>query len=123
MDIEKKLESVFASNIEINPDEIIDRFHYQRVIRNRQKRRLLNGAAAAVIILLVGVFSISLFNGHSSIILTENQPASIEDTLTDEMVDGFAYYLIDESKDIWETLEFLNEIGYEPVTNLINGGS
>ncbi|NIA18670.1 MAG: hypothetical protein GWO85_01075 [Simkaniaceae bacterium] len=123
MDIEKKLESVFASNIEINPDEIIDRFHSQRVIRNRQKQRLLNGAAAAMIILFVGVFSINLFNGHSSIILTENPPASIEDTFTDEMVDEFAYYLMDESEDIWETLEFLNEIGYEPVTNLINGGS
>jgi len=123
MNIEKHLESIFDSNNEINPDELMGRFHRQRIKRNRHKHQLMNGMAATVIILFVGVFSVNLFNGHNTPIVIENYSETMDDAYTDEMVEEFALYLMDESEDIWETLEFLNEIGYEPVSNLMSGGS
>jgi hypothetical protein len=44
------------------------------------------------------------------------------DSETEEYVYDLAEYLVENSDDIWETLAFFDNIEFEPVTNMNDGG-
>jgi hypothetical protein len=44
------------------------------------------------------------------------------DSETEEYVYDLAEYLVENSDDIWETLAFLDNIEFEPVTKMNDGG-
>ncbi|MFQ6605804.1 MAG: hypothetical protein ACE5D8_09670 [Fidelibacterota bacterium] len=109
---------------QIDSDVLLQRFHSLRAERYRRRSQRVTGIAA---LLLLGLVSILTLQQISSAPfdsgLTVESTDVYEEELTEDVYLEFASYLVDESEDLWETVEFLYDIDYEPITELITGGS
>ncbi len=105
-----------------DPDQFINRLHDARLEANIRKTRRFSAVQAFAVLLIVGFLS---FSGLSNQQVTNQSNAliwssyQIPDSLVSNYQNDIAYYLIDESDDIYSTAEFLNSIDYEPLTALL----
>ncbi len=123
MGIEQKLYAMLQQSVDVDTETMLSKFHSARFQRQKRKQQMMKGLMASMIIILVGFLSINQFDISNKTQIVVSTAKEKNSELTQEMVEEFAVYLVDESDDVWETIEFLNEIGYEPVTNIVNGGS
>jgi hypothetical protein len=109
MKIEKQLQNMFSDETTSpDADNFLDKLHSTRKKRARRTQRLTYSISALVVVLLVGALTITQLNNNSF----ENQYyTDIE--MTDEMFDEMMVYLVEESDDIWSTMEFFYEIENE----------
>jgi hypothetical protein len=109
MKIEKQLQNMFSDETTSpDADNFLDKLHSTRKQRARRTQRLTYSISALVVVLLVGALTITQLNNNSF----ENQYyTDIE--MTDEMFDEMMVYLVEESDDIWSTMEFFYEIENE----------
>ncbi len=123
MDFEDQLKSVIRSG-ENMPDQeqFISRLHHRRRQELLNRHRLFSGVSALVLLVMVTLLAISQLNDQPGYLPEEeyysmmDEPDSVQIA---EFLDEAVLYLLDQSDDIWSTLEFLTEIQYEPVTNLL----
>ena len=121
MNIEKRIQNLFSEeHADINPDSFLDRLHNTRERNTRNQQRLSYGISMSVIVLLVGVLAFTqLSNNASSIqyeeyILSEN----ISDEMAEEYYDELAIYLVENSDDIWATMEFFYDANFQIINNM-----
>jgi hypothetical protein len=109
MKIEKQLQNMFSDETTSpDADNFLDKLHSTRTQRARRTQRLTYSISALVVVLLVGALTLTQLNNNSF----ENQYyTDIE--MTDEMFDEMMVYLVEESDDIWSTMEFFYEIENE----------
>jgi len=123
MDFEDQIKSIIRAGESIpDQDQFISRLHQRRRQEILNRHRLFSGVSALALVVMVMLLAISQLNNQPGYPpekeyyseMTEPDSAQIA-----EFLDEAALYLLDQSDDIWSTLEFLTEIQYEPVTNLL----
>ena len=83
----------------------------------------MNGLSAGIIVAVFGLITTSQLTDDPTIFASNDlTPLEIMDKETEEFVYELAEYLVENSDDIWETLTFLDEIEFETVVAMNNGG-
>ena len=116
MNIEKQIQNLFSEETtEINADRFLDRLHNTREKRIRNQQRLSYGISMSVIVLLVGVLAFTQLSNNASYIQYEEYLLSenITEEMAEEYYDELAVYLIENSDDIWATMEFFYDTNYQ----------
>jgi hypothetical protein len=123
MNFEAKLKDQFVGpDSEIDADAFVKNLHKTRIKKAAQFQRIKTGIVSSVFLIIVGLFTIFQ--------LDENAPGNHEYQqelfqlgITEEYEEEFnnylAYYLVDESEDIWTTLLFLYDSDYQPIISLV----
>ncbi len=123
MKIEKQIQSLFSEeHAAIDPDSFLDRLHSTREKRIRNQQRLSYGISMSVIVLLVGVLAFTQLSNNASSIQYEDYIISenISDEMAEEYYDELAVYLVENSDDIWSTMEFFYDTNYQTNNNMEN---
>ncbi len=123
MNIEKQIQSLFSEeHAEINPDSFLDRLHNTREKRIRNQQRLSYGISMSVIVVLVGVLAFTQLSNNASSIQYEEYLISenITEEMAEEYYDELAVYLVENSDDIWLTMEFSYDANYQTNNNMEN---
>ncbi len=123
MNIENQIQNLFSEEpTSLNADRFLEKLHSKREKRIRYQQRLSYGITMSVIVLLVGVIAFTqLSNNASSIqydeyLISEN----ITEEMAEEYYDELAIYLIENSDDIWTTMEFFYDTNYQTINNMEN---
>ena len=123
MKIEKQIQNLFTEeHADINLDSFLDRLHNTREKRIRNQQRLSYGISMSVIVLLVGALAFTQLSNNASSIQYENYIISenISDDMAEEYYDELAVYLVENSDDIWSTMEFFYDVNYQIISNTEN---
>ena len=84
----------------------------------------MNGVAATVLVALFGMASFSQLTDDPTVYRsTDLYAMEVMDSETEAYVYELADYLVSTSDDIWETMAFLDDIQFEPVVAMSNGGT
>ena len=113
MNIEKQIQNLFAEeHADINPDRFLDRLHSTRDRRVRNQQRLSYSISSFVVVLLVGLLSITQLNDNASDIQYNQYyaDADISEEMMEEYYDEISLYLVEQSDDIWSTMEFFYDV-------------
>ncbi|MFQ6613648.1 MAG: hypothetical protein ACE5D1_02285 [Fidelibacterota bacterium] len=106
------------------PDKtaFINRLHDARLEADVKRMRFISAIQAVSMLLVVGYLS---FSGLSEDRLTAQTSAlaweksGLDDSLRYDYEYDLALYLIDQSEDIYSTVEFLESVDYQPLTALL----
>ena len=91
--------------------------------RHVEKMGIIYGVTAAAFVAVFGLMTTNQLSDDPAA-YTSNylKPLEVMDSETEEYVYDLAEYLVESSDDIWETLAFLDNIKFEPVTTMNDGG-
>ena len=120
MNIENEIQNLFSEETtEINADRFLDRLHTTREKRIRNQQRLSYGISMSVIVFLVGVLAFTQLSNNASNIQYEEYLISenISEEMAAEYYDELAIYLVENSDDIWSTMEFFYDANYQIINN------
>jgi len=88
-----------------------------------KKMGIINGITAAAFVAVFGLMTTNqLTDDPAAYASNDLKPLEVMDSETEEYVYDLAEYLVESSDDIWETLAFLDNIEFEPVTKMNDGG-
>ena len=116
MNIEKQIQNLFSEeHANINPDSFLDRLHNTREKRIQNQQRLSYGISMSIIVLLVGVLAFTQLSNNASSVQYEEYFISenITEDMAEEYYDELAVYLVEQSDDIWATMEFFYDANYQ----------
>ncbi|MBL7031065.1 MAG: hypothetical protein ISR89_07865 [Candidatus Marinimicrobia bacterium] len=124
MNIEQRFQQISQSNYEaLDGDSFLAKLHGERQKRHMKKMGFINGVTAAVIVAVFGFVTLNQLTDDPAVYASNDLiPLEVMDEATEEYVYDLAGYLVDSSDDIWETLAFLDEIEFEPVATMNDGG-
>lgn len=123
MNIEKQIQNLFSDeHAVIDADNFLDRLHTTREKRIRNQQRLSYGISMSVIVVLVGVLAFTQLSNNASSIQYEEYLISenITEEMAEEYYDELAVYLVENSDDIWSTMEFFYDANYQINNNMEN---
>ncbi len=122
MNIEKQIQSLFSDDSStIDADNFLDRLHTTRERKIRNQQRLSYSISSLVVVLLVGILAITQLNNNAfDVQYTQSfADAGISEEMLDEYYNDLAVYLVEESDDIWATMEFFYEANYQPIKEIL----
>ena len=124
MDFEKKIkESLQTQRIDLDSEMFLENLHEKRKAIEFRRSRIINAFSAMALLLFVGYSTFkSLQNENYSYALNDLKPIQGMDQETELFMHDLANYLIDSSDNYWETIEFFEELEYEPIYSLSNIG-
>ena len=124
MDFEKKIkESLQTQRIDLDSEMFLENLHEKRKAIEFRRSRIINAFSAMALLLFVGYSTFkSLQNENYSYALNDLKPIQGMDHETELFMHDLANYLIDSSDNYWETIEFFEELEYEPIYSLNNIG-
>jgi len=124
MNIENRFQQISQSNFETpDSDTFIEKLHGERQKRHVKKMGIINGIRAAAFVAVFGLITTNqLTDDPAAYASNDLKPLEVMDSETEEYVYDLAEYLVENSDDIWETLAFLDNIEFEPVTKMNDGG-
>jgi len=123
MNIEKQIQNLFSKeHADINSDSFLNRLHNTRERRLRNQQRFAYGISISVIVLLVGVLAFNQLSNDASSVQYEEYFISenITEEMAEEYYDELAVYLVENSDDIWSTMEFFYDANYQIISNMEN---
>jgi len=125
MNIENRFKQI--SQMSFSPpggDTFLNNLHGERRNRYQKKISIINGVAAASVLFVLSLVTFNQLTddpmdyASSDFIMIE-----VMDSETEEYVYDLAGYLVESSDNIWETLAFLDDIGFKPITSMNSGGT
>ena len=124
MNIEKEFKNLIQSQVQtLDEDSFINKLHLERKKRYAKKIGFMNGVSAAAFLAIFGFASMSQLTDDFTVYAASDlQALEVMDEETEAYVYDLAYYLVDTSDDIWETMIFLDEIQFEPIIAMNNRG-
>ena len=124
MDFEKKIkESLQTQRIDLDSEMFLENLHEKRKAIEFRRSRIINAFSAMALLLFVGYSTFkSLQNENYSYALNDLKPIQGMDQETELFMHDLANYLIDSSDNYWETIEFFEELEYEPIYSHNNIG-
>ena len=120
MDFEKKIkESLQIQRIDFDSEMFIENLHEKRKAIEFRRNRIINAFSAMALLFFAGFSTFkSLQNENYSYALNDLKPIQKMDQETELFMHDLANYLIDNSDNYWETIEFFEELEYEPIYSL-----
>ena len=124
MDFEKKIkDSLRTQRINLDSGMFIEKLHDNRKAIEFRRNRIINAFSAMVLLFFAGFSTFkSLQNENYSYTSNDLKPIQNMDQETELFMHDLANYLIDSSDNYWETIEFFEELEYEPIYSLNNIG-
>ena len=120
MDFEKKIkESLQTQRIDLDSKMFLENLHTKRKAIEFRRNRIINAFSAMALLFFVGFSTFkSLQNENYSYALNDLKAMQNMDQETELFMHDLANYLIDSSDNYWETIEFFEELEYEPIYSL-----
>lgn len=120
MDFEKKIkESLQTQRIDFDSEMFLENLHAKRKAIEFRRNRIINAFSAMALLFFVGFSTFkSLKNENYSYALNDLKAIQNMDQETELFMHDLANYLIDSSDNYWETIEFFEELEYEPIYSL-----
>ena len=120
MDFEKKIkESLQTQRIDLDSEMFLENLHIKRKAIEFRRNRIINAFSAMALLFFVGFSALkSLQNENYSYALNDLKAMQNMDQETELFMHDLANYLIDSSDNYWETIEFFDELEYEPIYSL-----
>jgi len=115
MNYESRLTEITAGNHTIpDSDDFIERLHTRRKKAAVQQQQRKSGVMALALVVLVTIFSQLQINSTTSRLtfLEENYVSAEDFAISEQFMDETALFLLNQSDDIWATLEFFDDIDY-----------
>ena len=120
MDFEKKIkETLQIQRINFDSEMFIENLHGKRKAIEFRRNRIINAFSAMALLFFAGFSTFkSLQNENYSYALNDLKQIQKMDQETELFMHDLANYLIDNSDNYWETIEFFEELEYEPIYSL-----
>ena len=120
MDFEKKIkESLQTQRIDLDSEMFLENLHTKRKAIEFRRNRIINAFSAMALLFFVGFSTFkSLQNENYIYALNDLKAMQNMDQETELFMHDLANYLIDSSDNYWETIEFFEELKYEPIYSL-----
>ncbi|NQU27621.1 MAG: hypothetical protein HQ528_04980 [Candidatus Marinimicrobia bacterium] len=115
MNIESRLTELIDSNHPVtDSDDFIERLHTRRRKAALQRQQRKSGLMALALVGLVTIFSQLQINSTTNRLafLEENYFSNEDFAVNEQFIDEAALFLINQSDDIWATLEFFDDVEY-----------
>ncbi len=122
-----KIEEQFKKLLNTSSDTIesgafLANLHSERLRRDDRRNKLYDGFISLCFILAFSFITMSQLTNDPTIYASVDlQPYAEMDEETEEYVNDLAYYLINTSDDIWETIDFFETINFDKVIAMNNG--
>ena len=115
MNIEQQIKKIQNEDSgSIDSQSFINNLHMKRAQNNARLSHLINGAMSLCVLALFSILAVSqLAYEPGTFTSTDLTPLKEMDVETASYVVDLATYLVDSSNDIWNTLDFFEEINFD----------
>ena len=115
MNVEKQIRKIQKEeSSSINSQVFINNLHMKRTQNDARNTKRINGLVTFCLLTLFSFLTVSqLAYEPGTFASTDLTPFEEMDAETETYVIELATYLVDSSKDIWNTLEFFDEINFD----------
>ena len=115
MNIEQQIKKIQNEDSgSIDTQSFINNLHTKRAQNNARLSHLINGTVSLCILALFSILTVSqLAYEPGTFASTDLTPLEEMDAETESYVVDLATYLVDSSNDIWNTLDFFEEINFD----------
>ena len=123
MNIEEQFKKLLNSSSDaIDSDIFLKNLHSERLRRTEKKLKLYNGALSFCFVIVLGFITMNQLTNDPDIYASVDLYSYQEmDEETEEYMNDLAFYLINTSDDIWQTIDFFETINFENVIAMNNG--
>ena len=115
MNIEQQIKKIQNEDSgSIDTQSFINNLHMKRAQNNARLSHLINGTVSLCVLALLSILTVSqLAYEPGTFASTDLTPLEEMDAETESYVIDLATYLVDSSNDIWNTLDFFEEINFD----------
>ena len=115
MNIEQQIKKIQNEDSgSIDTQSFINNLHIKRAQNNARLSHLINGTVSLCVLALLSILTVSqLAYEPGTFASTDLTPLEEMDAETESYVVDLATYLVDSSNDIWNTLDFFEEINFD----------
>tara|TARA_B000000475_G_C15650132_1_gene305331 strand:- start:133 stop:516 length:384 start_codon:yes stop_codon:yes gene_type:complete len=115
MNIEQQIKKIQNEDSgSIDTQSFINNLHIKRAQNNARLSHLINGTVSLCVLALLSILTVSqLAYEPGTFASTDLTPLEEMDAETESYVIDLATYLVDSSNDIWNTLDFFEEINFD----------
>ncbi|MEE8340887.1 MAG: hypothetical protein V3R52_02180 [Candidatus Neomarinimicrobiota bacterium] len=120
MNIEKQIQYLLSDDYsKIDAGNFLDKLHATRERKIRNRQRFSNTVSSLIVVFLVGVLAITQLNNTASDAqyFQYLADANITEEMVEEYYDELAVYLVQQSDDIWTTMEFFYKVNNQSINN------
>ena len=123
MNIEEQFKKLLNSSSDaIDSDIFLKNLHLERLRRSEKKLKLYNGAVSFCFVIVLGFITMNQLTNDPDVYASVDLYSYQEmDEETEEYMNDLAFYLINTSDDIWQTIDFFETINLENVIAMNNG--
>ena len=119
MNTEQKIQNLFSDDHStIDASNFLDKLHATRERKILKQQRLSYGISSFVVVLLVGMLAITQLD-NNAVDIQYYADAGITEEMMEEYYDELAVYLVEQSDDIWATMEFFYQANYQPIKDIM----
>ena len=119
MDFESRLATVIKKDNPVtDPEDFIARLNSRHQQQIAARQQFKSGIIAGILVIAVGFFSQFQINSTIAHLnyLEQNYLTMEEQAIRELFLEEATVYLFANTDDIWATLEFFDEIDFDPVT-------
>ena len=123
MNVEEQFKKLLnTSSDTIDSDVFLKNLHSKRLRRTEKKLKLYNGALSFCFVIVLGFITMNQLTNEPDVYASVDLYSYQEmDEETEEYMNDLAFYLINTSDDIWQTIDFFETINFENVIAMNNG--
>ena len=121
LNIEEEFKQILSiESPSIDADSFLANLHGERARRQSKREGFFNGIGAAILVISLGVFTtFQMSDDPTTVQVVDLFQMETLDEETELFLYDMAEYLIQESDDIWETMAFLDETNFEPISEMM----
>ena len=123
MNIEEQFKKLLNTSPDtIDSDVFLKNLHSERLRRTEKKLKLYHGALSFCFVIVLGFITMNQLTNDPDVYASVDLYSYQEmDEETEEYMNDLAFYLINTSDDIWQTIDFFEKINFENVIAMNNG--
>ena len=123
MNVEEQFKKLLnTSSDTIDSDVFLKNLHSERLRRTEKKLKLCNVGLSFCFVIVLGFITMNQLTNEPDVYASVDLYSYQEmDEETEEYMNDLAFYLINTSDDIWQTIDFFETINFENVIAMNNG--
>ena len=125
MNIDKQIKKIQNEDVgNIDSQSFVNNLHRKRIQNDARSAQAISGIISFCILVIFSFLTVSqLAYEPGSFASTDLIPYEEMDSETEDYVIDLAAYLVNSSNDIWETLNFFDEINFDNIIASNYGGA
>ena len=125
MNIDKQIKKIQNEDVRnIDSQSFVNNLHRKRIQNDARSAQAISGIISFCILVIFSFLTVSqLAYEPGSFASTDLIPYEEMDSETEDYVIDLAAYLVNSSNDIWETLNFFDEINFDNIIASNYGGT